>query len=111
VAEAVLRNDEARTLDLNLAPLASPSLALEVVDAQGAPVLLPPPGVPGGAAERATVRAGGTHSLDYPGFIPSWIDPGRYRARVRTAYRPTTARADEWTGELVSDWVDFEVRT
>ncbi|HVL92730.1 MAG TPA: hypothetical protein VM264_05235, partial [Acidimicrobiales bacterium] len=48
VAEATLWNDDAVEVRMNLAPLAGPSLALQILDAHGSPLLLPPPPVPGG---------------------------------------------------------------
>lgn len=110
VAEATLRNDEPTEVHLNLAPMAGSSLALQLVDAQGSPVLLPPPPVPGGEPSWASLAPGESRAFRFAGFVPSWTAPGRYRVRFRYLYRPGSVQPGVWTGELVSDWAEFEVR-
>jgi hypothetical protein len=99
VARCRIVNHGDEVVGINQAALSSPSLALEITDAAGEPVLLPPPPVPPqsppiealGAAEEATAA--------FAGFLPSWTEPGRYRARCRYAAGP---------GEPIhSDWVEF----
>ncbi|HEX2196982.1 MAG TPA: hypothetical protein VHJ76_08670 [Actinomycetota bacterium] len=98
VATADVRADVAVSVDL--VPLRSPSLALELRDESGRPAPLPPPPVPGGAREVVELLPGGPRRVEWPGFVPSWFEPGRYEVRV--AYR-----AGEL--ELTSDWVAFEI--
>jgi hypothetical protein len=111
VAEATLWNDDAIEVRMNLAPLAGPSLALQILDAHGSPLLLPPPPVPGGEPSWATLSSGQSEGFRFTGFLPSWTAPGRYRVRLRYLYRPPSPQPGDWTGELVSDWAEFEVRT
>ncbi len=75
----------------------SASLALEIVDDSGSPVPLPPPPVPDPAAVPVDLAPGHTYEVTYPGVLPAWTEPGRYRARARLA-------ADE---AAVSEWVDL----
>ena len=79
--------------------LESPSLALEVVDEAGAPVPLPPPPVPDPAAEQVSIGPGDAYDVTYPGFLPTWTEPGRYRVRARVVDGDTA----------VSDWVEVTV--
>ena len=109
VAEATLENDESTELRVNLSPLAAPSLALQLVDRQGAPVLLPPPPVPGGEPSWATLAPGESRRVRFPGFVPSWTIAGRYRVRFRYVHQPPAPRPGDWTGELFSDWADLQV--
>lgn len=111
IAEATLTNDAPYQVRLNLAPLAGPSLALQILDEQGSPVLLPPPPVPGGQPDWATLAPGESRRARFGGFVPSWTAAGGYRVRLRYLYRPASAPAGAWTGELLSDWADFEVRS
>ena len=53
-----------------LVPLGSPSLALQIVDADGAPVPLPPPSVPRADWPVATLAPGEHYSVEYPAFLP-----------------------------------------
>jgi hypothetical protein len=105
-----LTNDGVIEVKLNLSPLAGPSLALQILDAQGSPVLLPPPPVPGGEPSWAVLAPGESGRFRFAGFVPGWTAPDRYRVRLRYVYRPPSAQPPVWTGELVSDWADFEVR-
>jgi hypothetical protein len=106
VARGTVINAGSSDVQIPLAPLGSPSLALQIVDAQGAPVLLPPPGVPGGDWPLATLAPGERHTQEYSAFFPQWTPAGAYRVRLRLLARPTSPGADEWTGEAYSDWVD-----
>lgn len=94
-AEGVLVNTGPDPVEVDLVELASPSLALEVVDDKGRPVLMPPPPTPG-RPEMVTVVPGGRRSVSFRAFVPSSAPPGRYRVRFRY-------------GEARSPWVDLEV--
>jgi hypothetical protein len=109
VALVSLVNQGSEAVIINLAPVESPSLALEIVDASGAPALLPPPPVPRSSATRIRLAPGERHTLEYRGFVPPWFAPGSYRVRFRYKYRPTTSERDEWTGELLSEWEEFTI--
>jgi hypothetical protein len=109
VALVSLGNRGDETVSVNLAPVESPSLALEIVDAAGAPALLPPPPVPRSSATRVRLAPGERHALEYRGFVPQWFAPGNYRVRFRYRYRPATPERDEWTGELSSEWREFTI--
>lgn len=109
IAEATLTNDGPHPVRLNLAPLAAPSLALQIVDGQGSPVLLPPPPVPGAEPAWATLAPGESRRTRFTGFVPSWTAEGPYRVRLRYVYRPDSPQPGAWTGELLSDWADFEI--
>jgi hypothetical protein len=106
VARGELRNRGDEPVDVDLAPLGSPSLALEIVDDAGAPVRLPPPPVPGGDERRGTLAAGEALPVEFPAFLPFGTPPGAYRARLRyVGLVGPTGR----TVEVVSDWADFVV--
>ena len=109
VAQATLVNVGEEPVTLNLAPLSAPSLALEIVDAAGSPLRLPPPPVPGGETQSIRVTPGQSYALEYPGFLPQWTAEGTYRVRLRYLYRPEVAASNEWTGQLVSEYVQFSV--
>jgi hypothetical protein len=107
VAVCILGNDGDAPLDVTLGPLSSPSLCLSIQDEAGAPVLLPPPPVPGGAVNTARIDPGSNLTVEHPYFLPSWTPPGRYRASFR--YVTPSSPAGVWAGELHSDWVGFEI--
>ena len=109
IAEGALVNVGDEGLVLNLAPLGAPSLALEIVDSAGSPVHLPPPPVPGAEVPRAEIMPGRSYTMKYPGFVPQWTPPGIYRARLRYTYRPASPAPREWTGLVVSEWVEFSI--
>ncbi len=96
-----LTNAANEPLTLQLAPLSSPSLAIQLRDAQGTPVPMPPPPVPGAEQPRLELAPGQRHDVRYQGFLPSWTEPGSYAARLRYV----TAE-----GEVFSDWSAFELR-
>lgn len=81
--------------------LDSASLALEVVDATGTAVPPPPPPLPDPLIPPHVLTAGGSYAVTYPGFLPSWTEPGHYRVRAR----PVGADGHG------SDWVDVTVTT
>ena len=109
VAVATLVNAGARPVTLNLAPLSAPSLALEIEDAQGAPVLLPPPPVPGGEVHTVELAPGQGYTVQFEGFVPQWVLVGTYRVRLKYVYRPAAPSPQEWTGQAVSDWAEFRI--
>ena len=84
---------------INVAPLSSPSLALEIQDATGGPVYLPPPPVPPSEPPMERLEPGGSSAARFTGFLPAWTEPGTYRARFRYV---------AGSGEpVLSDWVRF----
>ena len=97
-ARGTLVNRGADSVAVNLDALSSPSLALEIVDAEGSPVLLPPPPVPQATPSRAELAPGGRHTVEYRGFVPHWTPPGSYRTRLRYVDGPY---------RVVSGYVDF----
>ena len=99
-AVGVLANEGEAPIEVRPALIESPSLALEIVDERGEPVLLPPPPVPGGATDVARLEQGEELSARIPTFLPAWTAPGAYQARLR--YRPDGE-------ETVSEWVEFEL--
>jgi hypothetical protein len=99
VAVCRLANVGDEVVSINVAPLSSPSLALEIRDASGSPVHLPPPPVPPAEPPIERLEAGEGRAAEFAGFLPSWTEPGTYRARCRYVAGP---------GEtVVSDWVEF----
>jgi hypothetical protein len=97
-ARGALLNTSADPLEINLDALSSPSLALEIVDAEGSPVLLPPPPVPQATPSRAELAPGGRHTVEYRGFVPHWTPSGSYRTRLRYV---------DGHRRIFADWVDF----
>jgi hypothetical protein len=95
-AVCTLENTGSGPVQVNLASLSSPSLALEIVDADGAPVLLPPPPVPPAQPPIETVSAGARLVADFPAFLPAWTEPGRYRIRCRYVAGPDAIIVSEW---------------
>ena len=99
VAVCTLTNAGGEGISINVAPLSSPSLALEIQDAAGAPVHLPPPPVPPSVPPTEQLEPGQGTAAHFPGFLPSWTEAGAYRARCRYVPGP---------GEpIVSNWVAF----
>jgi hypothetical protein len=94
VAEGVVVNTGTEPVALDLVELGSPSLALEIVDDNGAPVRMPPPPTPG-RQELVVLQPGERRSVVFRAFMPPATRPGRYRARLR--YR-----------DAVSEWTAFE---
>jgi len=68
-AEGVLVNTGTEPAEVDLVELTSPSLALEVVDDQGRPVLMPPPPTPG-RPEMVVLAPGGRRSVPFRAFVP-----------------------------------------
>jgi hypothetical protein len=102
VATCTLTNVGDEGVSINVAPLSSPSLALEIQEAAGTPVYLPPPPVPPSEPPIERLERGERTSAPFAGFLPSWTEPGSYRARFRYVVGP---------GEpVVSDWVAFTLR-
>jgi len=106
VARCALGNDGDEATTVNLAPLSSPSLALELADERGEPVHLPPPPVPSEDVPLKPLAPGERITVDFAGFLPAWTPPGRYRARFR--YIPG-ASAGRWhESNHWSRWVEFQ---
>jgi hypothetical protein len=99
VAVCTITNAGDEDVSINVAPLSSPSLALEIQDAAGAPVHLPPPPVPPSEPPIERLEAGQATSAEFGGFLPNWTEPGTYRARCRYMSGPGDP--------VVSDWVGF----
>jgi hypothetical protein len=104
-ARGKLVNVGRESLTLELAPLSSPSLAIEIVDADDSPLLLPPPPTPRQNVEQVTLAPGEEHAVEYGGFVPQSAKPGAYRARLRYLGR-TRPDAREPT-RIVSAWAEF----
>jgi len=83
VARIRLLNQGDDVVGINQAVLSSPSLALEITDVAGAPVLLPPPPVPPESPPIEPLEAAQETTAEFAGFLPSWTEPGTYRARSR----------------------------
>jgi hypothetical protein len=94
-AEGVLVNTGAEPVEVDLVELTSPSLALEVVDDKGRPVLMPPPPTPG-RPELIVVAPGGRRPVTFRAFVPPSAPPGRYRVRFRY-------------GDARSGWADLRI--
>ena len=109
VARGALQNRGDEPVQLDLEPLVSPSLALEIVDAAGAPVHLPPPPVPTGETQGARLGTGDRWPVEYVGFLPPWTPPGAYRARLRYVGRVAGPVGPEQTTHVVSEWAEFVV--
>jgi hypothetical protein len=101
VAVCTLTNAGDEGVTINVAPLSSPSLALEIQDVAGAPVLLPPPPVPPSEPPVERLEPGRETAAEFAGFLPSWTEPGTYRARCRYV----AGSGDP----VVSDWVGFRL--
>jgi hypothetical protein len=106
-ARCVLTNDGDEPAILNVAPLSSPSLALEIADEHDAPVHLPPPPVPSAEIPIATIAPGEECVAEFSAFFPAWTPPGRYRARFR--YVPGDGGGRWLTGSLWSAWEEFRL--
>jgi hypothetical protein len=102
VAVCTVTNVGDEAVSINVAPLSSPSLALEIQDASGGPVYLPPPPVPPPDPPTAWLEPGQGTTAEFGGFLPSWTEPGAYRARCRYVAGP---------GEPIrSAWIEFVLR-
>ena len=106
-ARGKLVNLGRESLSLELAPLSSPSLALEIVDADDVPLLLPPPPTPKENVEHVTLEPGEEYAVEYSGFVPEWTTPGAYRARLRYLGRTRTDAREP--SHIVSSWTEFAV--
>jgi len=106
VARCALGNDGDEATTVNLAPLSSPSLALELADERGEPVHLPPPPVPSEDVPLKPLAPGEWITVDFARFLPAWTPPGRYRARFR--YIPGTSAGRWHESNHWSDWVEFQ---
>jgi hypothetical protein len=98
-------------VQLDLWPLRSPSLTIEIRDASDQPVRLPPPPVPGGGQEPHELPPDGTTRLEYRNFLPPWIDRGHYRVRFRYVQSAAPAVANAFGGRVESAWQHFEIGT
>jgi hypothetical protein len=111
VAVIELRNAGNAPVQLDLWPLRSPSLTIEIRDASDQPVHLPPPPVPGGGHEPLELPPDGTTRLEYRNFLPAWIDRGHYRVRFRYVQSAAPAVANAFGGRVESAWRHFEIGT
>ena len=98
VAVVTLTNAGDQGVSINVAPLSSPSLALEIQDAAGGPVYLPPPPVPPSEPPIELLEPGQGTAAEFAGFLPSWTEPGAYRARCRYVAGPGEPIRSEWVG-------------
>ena len=99
VARGSITNAGPQAATLNVAALSSPSLALEIQDAHGQPVLQPPPGVPSAAPPVEQIAPGASRAVEFSGFLPAWTAPGRYRVRLRYV--------GGGSAPVVSEWAEF----
>ena len=83
VANGALVNHGGEPLTLDINPLSSPSLALEMEDTGGSPLRLPPPPVPTGESNVVELLPNERYDAEYAGFLPQWTSAGKYRARLR----------------------------
>ncbi len=97
-ATCTLANAGELAVEVNLAALSSPSLALEIRTVAGQAVSLPPPPVPPTEPPMARLEAGGRRVERFGGFLPSWTEPGEYAARCRYVSGSTA---------VYSAWVRF----
>jgi len=95
-AEGVVVNTGSEPVELDLVELASPSLALEIVDADGNSLPMLPPPTPG-RPNLMVMAPGDRRSIRFRAFAPLTERPGKYRVRFR--YR-----------DAKSDWVEFAIR-
>jgi hypothetical protein len=100
VAICSLTNTSPEPIRINIGAMSSPSLALEIVDDEGKAVLLPPPPVPGGQPQYATLDPNERYVAEYVGFPPRWTPAGSYRVRCRYVTGDFT---------LHSNWISFEL--
>jgi hypothetical protein len=104
-----IHNDAAEPIRLSTAAMRG-SLAFEVRDAAGGPVLLGPPPTPGAdpSADVVTIDAGGSLSLRFHGdeLLPDPPPPGRYELRFAAT---APALGGGWSGRIESPWVAFAV--
>jgi hypothetical protein len=107
VATCTLENSGDEAVVINVAPLASPSLALQIEDRDGEPVLLPPPPVPPTSLPIETLAPRQRRVAEFAGFLPSWTPAGTYRARFR--YVAGRVGPPLFQGSLFSDWVEFRL--
>ena len=96
VARVELRNRSAAPVQIDLWPLRSPSLTIEIRDASDQPVRLPPPPVPGGGQELQELPPDGTTQLEYRNFLPPWIERGHYRVRFRFVHSAASRVESAW---------------
>jgi hypothetical protein len=97
-ADGTIVNEGDTPVEIDPAPLSSPSLAIEITDRSGQPVPLPPPPVPRAPEPPVRLAPEQQYGFSFPGFVPGWIEPGVYRARVRYIANGET---------VVSDWREF----
>jgi len=95
-AEGTIVNTSGASIAIDWIELASPSLALELVDDDGTPVQMLPPPTPG-RPEAVVLQPGERRWVRFTGFVPTSARTGRYR--VRWHYR-----------DAHSDWAEFELR-
>jgi hypothetical protein len=101
VAVCTVTNAGEEEVAINVAPLSSPSLALEIQDANGGPVYLPPPPVPPLEPPIERLAPGAAATGEFSGFLPAWTEPGAYRVRCRYVAGPGDP--------IVSDWREFRL--
>ena len=106
--EVTLTNAGAEPAALDLSHAHIPSLALEIRDAEGRTVLLPPPPVPKAEDVRGaqvTLAPGESHRIVLALALDAYQPGGRYQVRFRGG-RPSARDAVASTAEaLASDWV------
>ena len=99
VANAAVVNTGSAPRDIDLIQLSSPSLALEITDASGKRVPLPPPPTP--VASRSTtiaLRPGERKVVTLRAFLPLGTPRGRYNVRLRYGEAASNPVVVEVTG-------------
>lgn len=91
-------------------PYAAVVLRFETHDGEfigGGPPPLPPPDE--GPQSRVVLAPGDTYLRVYHGsdYFVNKVPPGRYRVKFR--YKHGDADHGDWTGEVSSDWLPFEI--
>lgn len=83
VATCRLTNVGPDPVTVNETAFSSPSLVLEIQDAAGGPVYLPPPPVPPQEPLLTLLEPGRGRVQEFRGFLPSWTEAGDYQVRCR----------------------------
>ena len=97
VATCRLTNVGPDPVAVNETAFSSPSLVLEIQNAAGGPVYLPPPPVPPEEPLLSPLEPGRDRIEEFRGFLPSWTEAGDYQVRCRYVLGAGDT--------VVSDWV------
>jgi len=111
-AKAVLTNDTSKVLQINILFLDFTQLLLEVQTVDRKPVHPKPPPFPpadDGRTGRTKLLPGQSLTHIYRGsqYFGAPLSPGKYQ--VRFLYENGNPAHGDWTGRIVTEWVNFEV--